>query len=76
MINNETKDRVLTILCKQQCFEFMVSVNLKGFLLETETTFDELQAILIQFQRLGLISDLNMRRHSPLIYLTLYLAAL
>ena len=76
MINNETKDRVLSALCRQQRFEFMVSVNLIGFLLETETTFDELQAILIQFQRLGLISDLNMRRHSLVIYLTLYLEAL
>lgn len=76
MINNETKDRVLTALCNLQCFESMMFIDLKELLSETETTFGELQAILMQFQRLGLISDLNMRRNSPQIYLVLYLEAL
>nr|DAU24362.1 MAG TPA: hypothetical protein [Caudoviricetes sp.] len=76
MINNIVKDRVLTALCNLQCFESMMFIDLKELLSETETTFDELQAILMQFQRLGLISDLNMRRHSPQIYFVLYLEAL
>ena len=40
MINNETKDRVLTALCNLQCFESMMFIDLKELLSETETTFD------------------------------------
>jgi len=76
MINNETKDRVLTALCNLQCFESMMFIDLKELLSETETTFGELQAILMQFQRLGFVSDVNMRHLSPQILIVIYLEAL
>ena len=76
MINNIVKDRVLTALCNLQCFESMMFIDLKELLSETETTFDELQAILMQFQRLGFVSDVNMRHLSPQILIVIYLEAL
>ena len=76
MINNIVKDRVLTALCNLQCFESMMFIDLKELLSETETTFDELQAILMQFQRLGFVSDVNMRHLSPQILIVVYLEAL
>ena len=76
MINNETKDRVLSSLCNLQCFESMIYIDLKELLSETDTTFNELQAILMQFQRLGFVSDVNMRHLSPQILIIVYLEAL
>lgn len=76
MINNETKDRVLSSLCNLQCFESMIYIDLKELLSETDTTFNELQAILMQFQRLGFVSDVNMRHLSPQILIVVYLEAL
>ena len=76
MINNIVKDRVLTALCNLQCFESMMFIDLKELLSETETTFNELQAILMQFQRLGFVSDVNMRHLSPQILIVVYLEAL
>lgn len=76
MINNETKDRVLSSLCNLQCFESMIYIDLKELLSETDTTFNELQAILMQFQRLGFVSDVNMRHLSPQILIVIYLEAL
>jgi len=40
MINNETKDRVLSSLCNLQCFESMIYIDLKELLSETDTTFN------------------------------------
>jgi len=76
MINNETKDHVLSSLCNLQCFESMIYIDLKELLSETDTTFNELQAILMQFQRLGFVSDVNMRHLSPQILIVVYLEAL
>lgn len=76
MINNIVKDRVLTALCNLQCFESMIFIDLKELLSETDTTFNELQAILMQFQRLGFVSDVNMRHLSPQILIVVYLEAL
>ena len=76
MINNIVKDLVLTALGNKQCFESMMFIDLKELLSETETTFDELQAILMQFQRLGFVSDVNMRHLSPQILIVVYLEAL
>ena len=76
MINNETKDLVLSSLCNLQCFESMIYIDLKELLSETDTTFNELQAILMQFQRLGFVSDVNMRHLSPQILIVIYLEAL
>jgi hypothetical protein len=76
MINNIVKDRVLSSLCNLQCFESMIYIDLKELLSETDTTFNELQAILMQFQRLGFVSDVNMRHLSPQILIVVYLEAL
>jgi hypothetical protein len=54
----------------------MIYIDLKELLSETDTTFNELQAILMQFQRLGFVSDVNMRHLSPQILIVVYLEAL
>ncbi|WP_444671123.1 hypothetical protein [Flavobacterium columnare] len=58
------KDSVLNCLCDSLSFESVYSIDLQSFFRETETDFNSLHAILAQFERLGFISDLNMRRDS------------
>jgi hypothetical protein len=55
------KDNVLNCLCESLSFEQFSQLDIEALLQETQTDFETLQAILNQFQRLGFISDLNMR---------------
>lgn len=76
MINASKKDSVLKIFCEANNFESLLDADLSKLLSETELSFDELYAVLAQFSRLGFISDLNMRRNSPIFYFCLHLEAL
>ena len=70
------KDELLNVLCDANDYETLLSIPLSEVLSELDLTFNELNAILQQFQRLGFISELNARRYSSEIYLAVHLEAL
>ena len=76
MITPLKKDELLNALCDANDFESLLGGSLNPLLDDLEMTFDELNAVLRQFQRLGFISDLNARRHSSEIYFAVHLEAL
>ena len=69
MITSLKKDELLNVLCDANDYETLLSIPLSEVLSELDLTFNELNAILQQFQRLGFISELNARRYSSEIYL-------
>lgn len=69
MITPELKDSVLNALCQNCQPERMV--NFKTEDLGIDISFNDLDAILSQFQRLGLISELNSRPIAIFLYLNL-----
>lgn len=76
MINSETKDQVLTVLCRSVDLEQLQVLDLNQILQVCNLTFDELHAILIQFSRLGFVSELNYRRNSSALYVMVHVDAL
>lgn len=70
MITPKLKDHVLNELCSAP-LESMV--NFKPSDLELDICFDDLNAILCQFKRLGFISELNSRRQ--IIHLVVHIEA-
>lgn len=70
MITPEIKDHVLNELCSAP-LESMI--NFKPGDLELDICFDDLNAILCQFKRLGFISELNARKQ--IIYLVVHMEA-
>ncbi|MDE5525665.1 hypothetical protein [Elizabethkingia meningoseptica] len=76
MITSLKKDELLNALCDVNDFESLLSLDLKSLLTDFHIEFNELTAILNQFQRLGFISELNARRHSSDLFLCIHLEAL
>lgn len=76
MITPEIKDLVLNTLCDTVDFERLEILSKSDILKISELKFDELQAIFRQFERLGLISDLNIRRNSDNLHIVVRLDAL
>ena len=71
------KDKVLNCLCDDSIdFESLMNLNQDEFLKITELSFNELLAVLRQFERLGFVSNLNARRRSSSLYLCIHLDAL
>lgn len=68
------KDKVLNYLC-QADFEKNVYTPLATTLQDLEISFDELNAILNQFERLGFISNLNLRRNADKFWLVIHIDA-
>jgi hypothetical protein len=58
------KDNVLNCLCDSLTCESVFSLDINSVFSETKTDFNTLNAILSQFERLGFISHLNLRRSS------------
>ncbi|EKB58378.1 hypothetical protein [Bergeyella zoohelcum] len=76
MITSLKKDELLNALCDAKNYETLLSISLKNVLSELDLNFNELNAVLQQFQRLGFISELNVRKNSSEIYLAVHLEAL
>lgn len=76
MITPLVKDDVLNALCEANSYDVLLSTSLNSLLEELNLNFNELYAILKQFERLGFISNLNIRRHSPELYVAVHLEAL
>lgn len=74
-INSEIKDKVLNFICEAK-MEQHSYVQLKETLNILELEFDDLNAILNQFERFGFISNLNLRRNSTPFSLIVHLEAL
>lgn len=74
-ITPSSKDLVLAELCTAE-FEVNVYIPLRPFLQHTHLEFHELQAVLNQFERLGFISNLNLRRTVSDFFLIVHLDAL
>ena len=60
MITPLKKDELLNVLCDANDYETLLSIPLSEVLSELDLTFNELNAILQQFQRLGFISNLML----------------
>lgn len=56
------KDKVLAILCTQTTPEQFNNWDITSLLKELSFSFDELQAILTYFERIGFVAELNLRR--------------
>lgn len=70
-ISPQLKDKVLNYLCDECPLEQQVSDNTKNTLKELEISFDEFNAIMNQFQRYGILEDLNLRHnHCSFVLLT------
>ena len=69
------KDKILEYIC-QYDFERNIYVNLKTILSEINIEFNDLLAILSQFQRLGFITNLNLRRNITQFFLIVHVDAL
>ena len=76
MITPLIKDKVLNALCDLEEFETLASLNLKSALEATDVSFNELNSILNHFERLGFVSNINLRRQSQGFYITIHLEAL
>jgi hypothetical protein len=68
------KDNVLNCLCSSITCESVFSLEIDSVFLETKTDFNTLNTVLSQFERLGFISHLNLRRSS--LSLCLHLEAI
>lgn len=62
IITPAVKDKVLFFLCENATPEQLSSANTTDILKELELGFGIFNAIMVQFQRFGLIEDLNLRR--------------
>ncbi|WP_445723308.1 hypothetical protein [Flavobacterium sp.] len=69
------KDKILEYIC-QADFERNIYIELKTILSELNIEFNDLQAILSQFERLGFISNLNLRRNVTTFFLIVHVDAL
>ena len=69
------KDKILQYIC-QADFERNIYIELKTILSELNIEFNDLQAILSQFERLGFISNLNLRRNVTTFFLIVHVDAL
>ncbi|HLV51477.1 MAG TPA: hypothetical protein VKY44_05925 [Flavobacterium sp.] len=76
MINSEIKDVLLNALCDSDHFERVEILELNQILEITGLSFDELNAVLKQFERMGFVSEIMMRRNSPSLYIAVHLDAL
>lgn len=71
------KDKVLSLLCSDSInFESVIILNQNELLKEVELLFDDLIAVLRQFERMGFVSDINARRSSSSLYICVHLDAL
>ncbi|MCO5258900.1 MAG: hypothetical protein M9916_02035 [Crocinitomicaceae bacterium] len=61
MITPKMKDAVLNAICEPMLFDKIIDTKTTSFLKELNIDFTALQAILNQFQRMGLIKDLNLQ---------------
>lgn len=59
-ITSSDKDRLLKVICETGTTESVYSYDLQGYLSSVELEFEQLKAILYQFERLGLISNLGL----------------
>ncbi len=73
MITYMTKDDVLKCLCENCTVENHLSLDTSVLLKTTQKDFDAVNAVLIYFQRIGFLKDLNSRHE--VIYLTLLVEA-
>jgi hypothetical protein len=64
------KDKVLEYLCSACQTEYSVSANTNEIVNYLEIDFDTFHSIMNQFQRLGLVYDLNLRRSAVFFILT------
>ena len=69
------KDKILEYIC-QADFERNIYIELKKILSELNIEFNDLLAILSQFERLGFISNLNLRRNVTSFFLIVHVDAL
>lgn len=69
------KDKILEYIC-QADFERNIYIELKKILSELNIEFNDLLAILSQFERLGFISNLNLRRNVTTFFLIVHVDAL
>lgn len=69
------KDKILEYIC-QADFERNIYIELKTILSELNIEFNDLLAILSQFERLGFISNLNLRRNVTTFFLIVHVDAL
>ena len=69
------KDKILEYIC-QADFERNIYIELKTILSELNIELNDLQAILSQFERLGFISNLNLRRNVTTFFLIVHVDAL
>lgn len=69
------KDKILEYIC-QADFERNIYIELKTILSELNIEFNDLLAILSQFERLGFISNLNLRRNVTSFFLIVHVDAL
>lgn len=77
MITPYSKDLLLSALCSDEVeFEQLLDFNLKSLLKIGDFTFNELFAILKQFERLGFVSEINIRNSSSSAYFCVHLEAL
>jgi hypothetical protein len=62
LITPYLKDRLLTYLLNNCVPEQLISVKPNAILNELAMTFDTFNAIMVQFQRIGFVEELNLRR--------------
>lgn len=74
-ISPELKDKLLEFLC-QANFETNIHIELNLLLSEIGIEFNDLYAVFRQFERMGLISNLNLRRNVTRFFLIVHVEAL
>jgi len=74
-ITSILKDSILEYICKVD-YEKRINFDLKTVLNELNVEFNDLNAILIQFERLGFISNLFLRKNVTSFYLIVHVDAL